>query len=90
MYHLRKFLLFRVQLQMKMCGLSSTGACPAAGECMQIFSYVNILVCNKKFFHAVAFLPEGRDSLSFLPCCFISWHCRKIHVSEISAMVPRH
>lgn len=73
MYHFWKFLLFRVQLQMKMFGLSSMGACPAAGECMQILSSVNILVCNKTFFHAVAFLPEGRESLSLsLPCCFMS------------------
>lgn len=72
MYHFRNF-FFRVQLQVKMCELSSAGSCLAAGECMQIHSYVNILGCNKKFFPAVAFLPEGRDSLSLsLPCCIVS------------------
>lgn len=91
MDHFRKFLLFRVQLHMNMCGLSSMGAFPAAGECRQILSYGNTLVCNKKCFHAVACLPEGRDSLSLSsPCCFMSQHCRKLHVSEISALVSRH
>lgn len=69
---------------MKMFGLSSMGACPAAGECMQILSSVNILVCNKTFFHAVAFLPEGRESLS------LSLTLQEIHVSEASALVSRH
>lgn len=30
--------------------VSSVGACPAAGECMQVLSYVNILVSIRNFF----------------------------------------